>query len=107
MKTTDFSKAKSKQQFTSLKTFLNSRNQNKGYTLKFPMLDDQGQVEGFCVQRYDQWCHIIEETYFDADHQFLLKVMITNDVHGNPLRKDYFNGRGQRLQVESIYQQAS
>ena len=107
MKTTDFSKARSKQAFTSLKTFLNGQNKDKGYTLKFPMLDDHGQVEGFCVQKYDQWCHVVEETYFDVTRQFLLKVMITNDVNGIPLRKDYFNGKGQRLEIENLYQKAS
>lgn len=107
MRTTNFSKARSKQAFTSLKSFLNSRSANKGYQMKFPMLDDKGEIEGYCIQKYDQWCHIIEETYFDEKSQFLLKVMITNDINGIPLRKYYFNGKGQRLQVESVYQQAS
>ncbi|NNF35120.1 MAG: hypothetical protein HKN68_13480 [Saprospiraceae bacterium] len=107
MRTTDFSKAISKQAFTSLRSFLNSQNSNKGYNMKFPMLDDKGEIEGYCIQKYDQWCHIIEETYFSEKSQFLLKVMITNDVNGIPLRKDYFNGKGQRLEVESLYQQAS
>ncbi len=107
MRTTNFSTAQSKQSFTSLKTFLNSRNVNKGYSLKFPMLNNKGQVEGYCIQKYDQWCHVIEETYFDIEQKFLLKVMVTNDINGIPLRKDYFNGNGQRLEVESMYQQAS
>ena len=107
MKTSDFSKATSKQAFMSLRSFLNQRNQSKGYSLKFPMLDNKGEIEGYCIQKHDQWCHLVEETYFDAEHRFLLKVMITNDVNGFPLRKDYFNGKGQRLEVENQYQQAS
>jgi hypothetical protein len=107
MRTTDFSKARSKMAFSSLKSFLNSKNSKKGYKMKFPMLDEKGGIEGYCIQKYDQWCHVIEETYFDANNKFLLKMMITNDVNGIPLRKDYFNGKGQRLEIENLYQQAS
>ena len=101
MTTSDFSKAESKQSFKSLKYFLNGNNKRE-YAMKFPLLDKNGHVKGYCLQKYDKWCHLVEETYFNRKSIFLMKVLITNDLSGIPLRKDYFNSHGARIPYNSL-----
>ena len=82
--------------FKCINNFLNGSNK-KGYTIKVPVLSDNGVMEGYCIQKFDKWNHLIEETFFNIDGRYLLKIMITNDLSGFPLRKDIFDEHGQRI----------
>ena len=96
MNATEFTKDEQQRSYTCINNFLNG-SIKKGYTIRIPVLNPQGKMEGYCIQKYDKWNHLVEETFFDINWKYTLKVLITNDLVGNPLRKDVFNAHGQRI----------